>query len=348
MGVIREGASYRPGGTYSPPCRQLSVFTILLILFGGSSLSSCAGASPRERSGPLPAVGTLAASSIMTDRAVLNGTVNPNGSAAVAWFEIGNDPDPSSWSRKPVQAKGTGTAPLPFRRAVRGLNPYTTYYYRAAARNDFGVSRGEIRAFPTGEYYVAVGDSITAGSSGSGFASRLSNLLTEGTGYPNVVANLGISGTTTSIGSKTIPFALSTYPWATYYLMMFGTNDAFFPRPVPSGKGRRPGDPGYRSSYKEGLRTIIAAVRAGGKIPCLAKVPFATRSSIDLGSIREYNEVIDELVAEERLTVPPPDFFAYFQAHPGDLTDGIHPNLAGYEAMAELWFRALNGSRHAQ
>jgi hypothetical protein len=39
--------------------------------------------------------------------------------------------------------------------------------------------------------------------------------------------------------------------------------------------------------------------------------------SIDISSIREYNEVVDEL------------------------PDGMHPNKIGYESMANLWFSAL-------
>jgi lysophospholipase L1-like esterase len=62
-----------------------------------------------------------------------------------------------------------------------------------------------------------------------------------------------------------------------------------------------------------------------------------------VASLREYNGVIDELVTEERISVQPPDFFAYFQAHPENLVDGVHPNRAGYDAMAEMWMQALDG-----
>jgi lysophospholipase L1-like esterase len=344
MSVVRGKAHCRPAGTYFPAGRHRSCcIKVLLFLLGGITVASCAGVAPGERTAPPPAVVTLPATSIMTDRAVLNGTVNPNGSAAEAWFEIGTDPDPSAWSNLSVHAKGNGTAALPFRDAVRGLKPYATYFYRAVARNGSGLRRGEIRAFPTGEYYVAAGDSITAGSKGNNFESRLGDLLTDTRGYPNVVANLGVPGATSAVGSDTISFALSTYPWAKYFLVMYGTNDAFLPGPVPSGQGKRPGDPGYSGSYKESVRKIIAAIRAAGKTPCLAKVPFATRPSVDVASLREYNSVIDELVTEERISVQPPDFFAYFQAHPENLADGVHPNRAGYDAMAEMWMQALNG-----
>jgi len=122
---------------------------------------------------------------------------------------------------------------------------------------------------------------------------------------------------------------------------MYGTNDAQRPTPVPSGKGKRPGDPGYQGSYKDNLQKIISAILAAGKIPFLAKVPYSTRSSIDISSIREYNIVVDELVTANNITVTPPDFFTYFQEHPEEIADGIHPNNIGYKSIANLWFNAL-------
>jgi len=221
------------------------------------------------------------------------------------------------------------------------LSPYTTYYYRAVASNRFGTQRGDIRAFPTGEYYVAIGDSITLASSGRGYQSTLSDLLRNSKKYPNTVANWGVEGATSLGGTKLIPSTLSTVPRAKYFLIMYGTNDAFLPNSIPSGKGMRPGDPGYRGSYKANLQTIISAIRTAGKIPYLAKVPYATQRSIDISRIREYNVVIDELVAANDIAVTPPDFFSYFQEHQDELADGIHPNKIGYKSMANLWFIAL-------
>jgi lysophospholipase L1-like esterase len=128
---------------------------------------------------------------------------------------------------------------------------------------------------------------------------------------------------------------------AKYFLIMYGTNDASLPGPVPSGKGKWPGDPGYRGSYKDKLQRIISAIRSAGKIPYLAKVPYASKRSIDISSIREYNMVVDELVAANGIAVPPPDFYAYFQEHPDEIPDGVHPNRTGNEAMANQWFTAL-------
>jgi hypothetical protein len=97
--------------------------------------------------------------------------MNPNGSAADAWFEYGTDPALPAWAATPRQANQPVSTPLSFRASVQGFSPYTTYYYRAVARNRFGTQRGDILAFPTGEYCVAVGDSITLAAGGRGFGT---------------------------------------------------------------------------------------------------------------------------------------------------------------------------------
>jgi len=267
--------------------------------------------------------------------------VNPNGSAAEAWFEYGTDPALPAWTATPRQAIRPVTTPLSFRASIRGFTPFTTYYYRAVAGNRYGTQRGDIQVFPTGEYYVAVGDSITLASGGQGFEPTLSDLLTNSKGFPISVANWGVGGATSAGGAKFISFTLSTLPWAKYFLIMYGTNDASLPGPVSSGKGKRPGDPGYRGSYKDNMQKIVSAILDAGKIPCLAKVPYATTASIDISRIREYNIVVDELVVENNIVVIPPDFYTHFQEHPEEIPDGIHPNMIGYKTMANLWFIAL-------
>jgi len=317
------------------------MFFVILCVVGIVQLGSCSWRISGEGSGSPPDVYTRPASYIQTDRAVLNGTLNPNGSATDAWFEYGTDPTMSAWTATPRQAKQPVTTPLSYWASIRGFSPHTTYYYRAVASSRFGTQRGEIQDFPTGEYYVAVGDSITLVAGGRGYESSLRDLLEKSKGFPITVANWGAGGATSAAGTRLISLCLSTVPWAKYFLVMYGTNDASLPRPVPSGKGKRPGDPGYQGSYKDNLQKIISAILAAGKIPYLAKVPYTTSPSIDILSVREYNVVVDELVTANNIAVTPPDFFTYFQKHPEELPDGIHPNIIGYKSMANLWFNAL-------
>ena len=57
--------------------------------------------------------------------------------------------------------------------------------------------------------------------------------------------------------------------------------------------------------------------------------------------IIEYNAAVDELFVSNGIAVTPPPSYEYFQAHLGELADGIHPNGTGYQSMANLWFIAL-------
>ena len=90
------------------------------------------------------------------------------------------------------------------------------------------------------------------------------------------------------------------------------------------------------------MQTIISAILAAGKTPYLAKVPYTSNVRYSISSIVEYNAAIDELVAENGLTVSPPDFYTLFQNNTSLLNaDGLHPNGAGYKSMADLWSGAL-------
>lgn len=282
----------------------------------------------------LPTVNTTAATSITTSGAVLNGDVNPNGYATDAWFEYGTDPALSSYIETARTAMGSGVTALPKSASISGLISWRTYYYRAAANNIGGTQKGDIRSFPTGEYYVAVGDSITLGSQddissdGIGFEPILNNLLTAAKGYPHAVVNKGVSGHTSANGAASIGGTLTAEPNAKYYLILYGTNDAFIPAVS-------------KATYKANMQTIITAIKNAGKIPYLAKVPFTTSASISLTSIQNYNAAIDELKTSNGITVTPPNFYTLFQNTSLLDADGIHPNGTGYQSMANGWFNAL-------
>ena len=285
-----------------------------------------------------PTVTTNTATSITTNGAVLTGDVNPNGNATDAWFEYGTDPSLSSFTSTARVPKGSGTTTLSFNASISGLTPWRTYYYRAAASNSGGTEKGIIRNFPTGDYYVAIGDSITFGSNddypddntsldgrntGGGFEPILNDLLTAAKGYPHNVVNEGISGDTSADGVRRISTTLFNHPSAKYFLVIYGTNDGKFANgPVSS------------ATYKANMQAIISAIKNAGRTPYLAKVPYSSSPAVDDSRIQAYNAAIDQLVAENGISVTPPDFYNYFKANPGQLADGIHPNGQGYRSMA--------------
>jgi hypothetical protein len=89
----------------------------------------------------------LAATSVGAAAATLNGNVTPNGLATSAWFEYGTDPSLASPGSTSTQAVGAGATSQPVNAALTGLSTGTTYYYRVAASNGSGTSKGSIASF---------------------------------------------------------------------------------------------------------------------------------------------------------------------------------------------------------
>jgi lysophospholipase L1-like esterase len=251
----------------------------------------------------------------------------------------------------------------PFQTSFTNLTK-SEHTLKASIINNSGVivsgsnTENQITRVGVGDYYVALGDSITKGSgddipsddtssdgrvTGGGYEPILNNLLTTLKGYPQYVAKEGVFGNTSGDGVVRISAVLAKHPNAQLFLVQYGTNDA---PGLPSGKGLGPGDPGYAGSYKENMQKIINAVNAAGKRIALAKVPVIRPSSNPANLVvQDYNIVIDELVSDShnRITVTPPDFYTYFSTrYWSEYSDQFHPNGTGYQSMANLWYQALN------
>jgi lysophospholipase L1-like esterase len=246
-------------------------------------------------------------------------------------------------------------------KVINGLTPGTPYYFIVTAVNANGESAesSQVTATPYVEY-VAFGDSITFGdgdnyfpddssldgrNTGGGFEPILNNLLTSAQGIPHSIVKEGYGGYKSSDAVNTslpgdVWEVLARHPNATYYLILFGTNDSDPSFPNPSGLGLIPGQPGYNNSYKDYMQRIISAITTAGKIPYLAKVPY-TLDAARIPMILEYNQVIDKLVEDNGISVPPPDFYAWFEADQDLFANDLHPNGAGYVSMANLWRDAL-------
>lgn len=112
------------------------------------------------------------------DNAFVNGSVNPNGLATTAWFEYGLDNALSTFDNSTGQLIGSGKLSVPTTATLTSLEPTTPYYFRAAASNAAGTSKGEIKSFTTTptpppianpglNQSVFMGDSVTLDGSGS-------------------------------------------------------------------------------------------------------------------------------------------------------------------------------------
>lgn len=102
----------------------------------------------RLRFGPRPV--TLAASGVSASSATMQGTITPNGAATNASFEWGTSPT-ALGNATALQPIGAGTAAVAVSAPLTGLQPGTTYYFRARGDNaeQFAPQRGAIRSFVT-------------------------------------------------------------------------------------------------------------------------------------------------------------------------------------------------------
>ncbi len=96
-----------------------------------------------------PTVETRPATGISTTIATLEALVNPNGLPSVAWFEWGPENDPGSFVSTPERDVGSAFTDQAFSEGLTGLEPGTSYFFRAAARNSIGTSRGEVLQLTT-------------------------------------------------------------------------------------------------------------------------------------------------------------------------------------------------------
>jgi hypothetical protein len=94
-----------------------------------------------------PKATTGGAREIAFAKAVLSGSVNPNGATTSYYFQYG--PTKAYGSQTVISAAGSGTSASPVRLAIEGLQPITVYHYRLVAVNASGVDTGADNEFKT-------------------------------------------------------------------------------------------------------------------------------------------------------------------------------------------------------
>ncbi len=95
-----------------------------------------------------PLATTATATGIGPTSALLNATVNPNGSSTTVKFEYGTSISYGS-TITASQSPATGTAIIPVTAALSGLEPNKTYHYRVVADNCGGTGNGSDQLFTT-------------------------------------------------------------------------------------------------------------------------------------------------------------------------------------------------------
>jgi lysophospholipase L1-like esterase len=192
--------------------------------------------------------------------------------------------------------------------------------------------------------YMGLGDSITKGdgsSDGRGYELKLQNLLGPHFGRAEV-HTVGREGDTSAETAEVTRKTLGWYDPA-YTLIMLGTND---------WQEQTCQNQGPSACFTiDSLRSIVDDVKDWESLPVLATIIPGNPSKVPAGRNAwndEMNVQIKALAREEGITLA--DLNADFKASgnlPGLFFDDVHPNDAGYQVMAQGWFKAITRSRSA-
>jgi lysophospholipase L1-like esterase len=169
------------------------------------------------------------------------------------------------------------------------------------------------------DVWVFLGDSITAGvfdrapAHQPAFDRWVTSLHP---GYTPLMVNAGLPRLRSWEAIDRVDEVLALNPDARVVAVTIGSND------------------GDLARLRAALHGIVGKIRAAGKIPLLARIPFQTKYGQDYVAVK--NEVVDEVVRDEGLR-PGPDLYALFKAHPEQLHDGLHPDGPGSVEMQRAW-----------
>ena len=140
----------------------------------GSSIAFKWGLSAIDSSALVPIVTTLAATSLRSTSATLNGTINPEGSSITGKFRWGTDPTLTTYSTVGSASIGSGTSDVPYDYSLTGLTPSTTYYFQAEGYDGTSNFLGSILSFDT--LAAPVLESSDVGLAWVEFTDQLGNL----------------------------------------------------------------------------------------------------------------------------------------------------------------------------
>jgi lysophospholipase L1-like esterase len=193
--------------------------------------------------------------------------------------------------------------------------------------------------------YFGYGDSITYGDGSSdklGYRLRLQNLLGPYLGRADV-QTFGRPGTNSAEGASREQVWMRHYDPA-YILILYGTND---------WNDQTCQNQGPAACFTiDSLRAMVQDAKDDDTLPVLATIIPGNPSLVPAGRnawIDDMNVRIKALAVEQAVLLA--DLNAEFKASgnlAGLYSDDVHPNDAGYQAMAQGWFKAITRGRSAK
>ena len=138
-----------------------------------------------------PNVQTGAATAVTQISAVLNGTVNPRGTATNYHFEYG--PTAKYGSSTPTRSAGNSNSAATVKAVLAGLTPGTRYHFRLVANGD-GVTRGADRSFTTSALIVPQPSKLELARATIGGSSSTIDVLAPITARASGSVNLELFG----------------------------------------------------------------------------------------------------------------------------------------------------------
>ena len=184
---------------------------------------------------------------------------------------------------------------------------------------------------------ATVGDSITQGVPGyqsngngctncGGYQPWLELLIDAESWSVGAVYNYGIAGELSNGGAARIPGIIDSIN-PEYVLYMEGTNDLWYFSP---------------GTVRDRVRSAVNNILAQGKIPVIGTLLPDTRGNAnnDKG-IPDANNVIRAMLVDKGVQLAELYLATSFSGWANLMADGLHPNSAGYNLMAQTWYTAL-------
>jgi len=140
----------------------------------------------------------------------------------------------------------------------------------------------------------------------------------------------GIGGELSAMGLAHVDQWLALNPDIQHFAILYGTNDSWDKDGAQAQSAAQ--------TMQTNLDMIVQKLLAAGRVPILARIPYASMHHTDLPP---FNAAIDGISTAHGLPCGP-DFYNYFLANPTQLgPDGVHPADLGSVAMNRLWAEAV-------